>query len=64
MASEPKSGTCCASRAGSGDLCRELSQHYEADIDALTRDVTMFLQALIERGLVRVVDAGSPVTRP
>ena len=47
-----------------GDLCRDLSQHYEADMDALTRDVTVFLQALIARGLVRVVDAGSPSTRP
>jgi hypothetical protein len=47
-----------------GDVCRELSQHYEADIDALTRDVTMFVQALIERGLVRLVDAGSSSTRP
>jgi hypothetical protein len=45
------------------DLCRELSQRYEADIDTLTRDVTLFLQALIERGLVRVVPPGDPSAR-
>jgi hypothetical protein len=47
-----------------GDLCDELAQRYEADTDTLTRDVTLFLQALIERGLVRVVDAGRPSARP
>lgn len=47
-----------------GDLCHELSQRYEADVDTLTRDVTLFLQALIERGLVRVVGAGGPPARP
>jgi Coenzyme PQQ synthesis protein D (PqqD) len=41
-----------------GRIFDRLSQTHEVDADTMTRDVTRFLQALIERRLVRVVDPG------
>jgi hypothetical protein len=38
-----------------GDLCQELSKVYNADIATLSRDVGSFVQALVERGLLRLV---------
>jgi hypothetical protein len=38
------------------DLCQSLAQHYEADGETLTRDVTSFLDELLARRLVRLVD--------
>jgi hypothetical protein len=47
-----------------GAVCDELMQRYEVDADTLRRDVTGFLQTLIERRLVRVADATqAPATR-
>jgi hypothetical protein len=40
-----------------GDIFDTLVQSHEVDRDTMTRDVTQFLQTLIERRLVRVVDS-------
>jgi hypothetical protein len=39
-----------------GDLCQTLSERYEVDPRTLDREVSSFLQALLDRGLLRVVD--------
>jgi hypothetical protein len=38
-----------------GDICDRLAQSNEVDVDTMTRDVAKFLEALINRQLVRVV---------
>jgi len=38
------------------DICRFLAQHYDAAGETLTRDVTSFLDELLVRRLVRLVD--------
>jgi hypothetical protein len=38
------------------DLCQSLLRRYEIDEDTLTRDVTCFLDALVARRLVRLVE--------
>lgn len=38
------------------DLCHLLAQYYDADGETLTRDVTSFLDELLARRLVRLVD--------
>ena len=38
------------------DLCQSLSERYDADADALIRDVTSFLDELLARKLVRLVE--------
>jgi hypothetical protein len=38
------------------DLCQSLLQHYDVDEEALTRDITSFLDELLARRLVRLVD--------
>jgi hypothetical protein len=40
-----------------GEILDTLAQSHEVDFDTMTRDVTQFLQTLIERRLVRVVDS-------
>jgi len=40
-----------------GQILDTLAQSHEVDLDTMTRDVTQFLQTLIERRLVRVVDS-------
>src|SRR5215208_1907804 len=40
-----------------GEICETLSSRYETDEHTLLRDVTWFLESLVERGLVRVIDA-------
>jgi coenzyme PQQ synthesis protein D (PqqD) len=42
-----------------GAICDELAQQYDVDADTLTRDVTNFLQMLIERRLLRIVEVKS-----
>ena len=37
------------------DLCGTLAQRYDVDAETLTRDVTAFLDALLARNLVRLV---------
>jgi hypothetical protein len=39
-----------------GDLCAALASTYEVDEQTLVADVTRFLQVLIDRGLVRIVE--------
>jgi hypothetical protein len=39
-----------------GDICKSLSSLYEVDDETMTRDVTLFLQGLLDRGLVRIVE--------
>jgi Coenzyme PQQ synthesis protein D (PqqD) len=41
-----------------GDIVDRLSQSYDVDRDTMTRDVTTFLNSLIERRLLRVVKPG------
>jgi hypothetical protein len=41
-----------------GDIFETLAQSHDVDADTMTRDVTAFLDTLIERGLVRVVPPG------
>jgi hypothetical protein len=41
-----------------GQIIELLSQTHDVDMDIMTRDVTLFLQTLIERRLLRVVDSG------
>jgi hypothetical protein len=41
------------------DLCQWLAQRYDADGETLTRDVTSFLDELLSRRLVRLVDEPS-----
>ncbi len=41
-----------------GQILDSLSQAHDIDADTMTRDVTRFLQDLIERRLVRVIDPG------
>ncbi len=41
-----------------GQILDSLSQAHDVDADTMTRDVTRFLQDLIERRLVRVIDPG------
>ena len=40
-----------------GEIFDTLAQSHEVDRDTMTRDVTQFLQTLIERRLVRVVES-------
>jgi hypothetical protein len=40
-----------------GHILDTLAQSHEVDRDTMTRDVNQFLQTLIERRLVRVVDS-------
>ena len=40
-----------------GEILDTLAQSHEVDLDTMTRDVTQFLQTLIERRMVRVVDS-------
>jgi hypothetical protein len=42
-----------------GDLCAMLSQMYEIDTETILRDTSGFLEALLARGLVRLVDPQS-----
>jgi hypothetical protein len=37
------------------DLCKELANQYEGDRETISRDVASFVQALLERGLLRLV---------
>jgi Coenzyme PQQ synthesis protein D (PqqD) len=39
-----------------GDICATLSRIYDADADTILRDTSDFVEALLARGLVRVVD--------
>jgi hypothetical protein len=39
-----------------GDLCTALAALYETDEQTLIHDVSQFLQALVARGLVRIVE--------
>jgi hypothetical protein len=39
-----------------GDLCATLSQIYDADADTIIRETSDFVEALLARGLVRVVN--------
>jgi hypothetical protein len=39
------------------ELCGTLAQRYDVDAETLTRDVTAFLDALLARNLVRLVEA-------
>lgn len=41
-----------------GDIFNSLAKAHDVDADTMTRDVTQFLQTLIDRGLVRVLNAG------
>jgi len=41
-----------------GRIFEELSQSHDVDSQTLARDVTPFLQTLIDNGLVRQVDSG------
>jgi hypothetical protein len=41
-----------------GDIVDQLSRSFDVDADTMTRDVTAFLNSLIERRLLRVVDPG------
>ena len=38
------------------ELCGTLAQRYDVDAETLTRDVTAFLDALLARNLVRLVE--------
>lgn len=40
-----------------GDICATLSQIYDADADTIFRDTSDFVEALLARGLVRVVNS-------
>ena len=37
------------------EILQKLSQHHDADIEVMTRDVMTFLQALLAQRLVRIV---------
>ncbi|HEY7245503.1 MAG TPA: PqqD family protein [Xanthobacteraceae bacterium] len=39
-----------------GDLCATLSRIYDVDADTVFRDTSGFLETLLARGLLRVVD--------
>ena len=39
-----------------GDLCAALASQYQIDDNSLQRDVIWFLEEMIERGLLRVVE--------
>ena len=41
-----------------GEIFRTLVQNYDVDADTLARDVTPFLETLVDERLLRVVDAG------
>jgi Coenzyme PQQ synthesis protein D (PqqD) len=41
-----------------GEIFEHLSEHHDVDDKTLTRDVTPFLQTLVEQRLVRVIDPG------
>jgi hypothetical protein len=41
-----------------GDIFDALAKEHDVDADTMTRDVSQFLQTLIDRGLVKVVSAG------
>lgn len=45
------------------DVCRSLSELYEADDATLLREVTTFLEAMVARNLVRVVDPRSTAVK-
>ena len=42
-----------------GEILDTLAQSHDVDADTMTRDVSQFLQTLIERRLARVVDRGT-----
>jgi Coenzyme PQQ synthesis protein D (PqqD) len=42
-----------------GELCQALSRIYDVDRDTIWRDTSGFLEALLARGLVRIVDPNS-----
>jgi hypothetical protein len=42
------------------EILASLAQSHDVDTETMTRDVTQFLQTLIDRGLVRVVAGKSP----
>ena len=41
-----------------GEIFRTLVQNYDVDADTLARDVTPFLETLVDERLLRIVDAG------
>jgi Coenzyme PQQ synthesis protein D (PqqD) len=45
------------------ELCGTLAQRYDVDAETLSRDVTAFLDALLARNLVRLVEAPAVNTR-
>lgn len=42
-----------------GDLCESLSRIFDVDADTIFRDANPFLEALLARGLVRLIDPES-----
>jgi len=42
------------------ELYEALSTIFDADIESITRETSPFLQTLLDRRLVRIVDAGAP----
>jgi Coenzyme PQQ synthesis protein D (PqqD) len=43
-----------------GELYEALSNIFDADMESISRDTGPFLQALLDRRLVRIVDPGPP----
>jgi hypothetical protein len=43
-----------------GQIFVSLAERHDVDAEALARDVTPFLQTLLEQNLVRVIDPGDP----
>jgi hypothetical protein len=41
-----------------GEIFERLAEHHDVDDETLARDVTPFLQTLVEQRLVRVIDPG------
>jgi hypothetical protein len=50
--------TMLAEPCSVGQIYASLSERHNVDADTLTRDVTPFLQTLVEHRLVRVIDRG------
>jgi hypothetical protein len=46
------------------ELCRELGQEFDVEPDVCRDDVRVFLEELVEAGLVRVHDQAAAHTRP
>jgi len=42
-----------------GDLCEELSREFDIDIETITRDVVPFVEVMLERRLLRLVQTQS-----